>query len=112
MVDIVSRKLNEQITWWAVAPDGYGGDLCASPIVIAGRWEDRQESYVGQIDRRELISKAIVYCDRAISVGDYLARGDASSNLDPTVIVGPEKVQRYEKFPDLRSLEAMHKAVL
>lgn len=112
MVAIVNRMLNELVTWWPVSPDGMGGDVFGSPVLCNGRWEDRQETYVGQIDRRELVSKAIVYTDRAVSTGDWLAPGDQTANANPSTAPGAEKIQRYQKFPDLRSLEAMHKSIL
>jgi hypothetical protein len=64
------------------------------------------------VDRRELVSKAVVFLDRAVAVGDYLAPGDESANVDPTLVSTAEKVQRYQKFPDLRTLETLHKAIL
>lgn len=112
MVSIVNRGLKQQATWWATTPNGTGGDNFASPVVISCRWEDRQEIFVGQIDRREQLSKAKVFTDRAVSVGDYLALGDQSATPNPTVLVDADKVKRFEKFPDLRSLEAQYVSLL
>lgn len=112
MASIATRALEGQATWWATSPDGTGGDLYASPVLLACRWEDRQETYVGQLDRNQHVSKAIVFTDRAVSVGDYLAEGDHTSSLTPADLPNADKVQRYQKYPDLRNLEVLHKATL
>lgn len=112
MVAIAVRRLNQQVTWWPVGNDGFGGDTFSAPVLVMAFWEDRQETYVGSIDRRERVSKAIVFVDRAISVGDYLAQGDKTATSNPTLEPTADKVQRYQKFPDLRNLEALHKVIL
>jgi hypothetical protein len=112
VVAIATRSLNQQVTWWPVGNDGFGGDVFLSPVLVQAFWEDRQETYVGSIDRRERVSKAIVFVDRAVSVGDYLAQGDLTASLNPTTEPNADKVQRYQKFPDLRNLEALHKVIL
>ena len=110
---ILDGRLPHTLTWWRVnGNDGYGGDSIATPVVIKGRWEDRQETYYGTLDRRELISKAVVHVDRDISVGDYLYQGDQSATANPSAVVGALKVQRFDKIPDLRSLDAVRRAVL
>lgn len=112
MVAIATRGLKQSATWWAVSPDGTGGDVFASPVLVACRWEDRQESYIGQIDRREHVSKAIVYVDREVGLGDYLALGDQTATSDPSGLADADKVQRIQLFPDLRNVEAQYKATL
>jgi len=114
MVAIATRGLKQTATWWAVTPDGTGGDLFGAPVLVACRWENRQETYVGQIDRREHVSKAIVYVDREVAVGDYLALGDHSAVSSPVDLSGDiaDKIQRQQLFPDLRNIEAQYKAIL
>ena len=113
MVTIVNRGLKQAATWWAATPNGSGGDTFAAPVLVTCRWSDRQEVFIGQIDRREQVSKAIVHVDRAVSVGDYLAIGDQTSFIDPTVVgvIDADKIQRFEKI-HLRNLEVLYKAML
>jgi len=112
MRSILTGRLPHKLTWWSVTGgDGFGGDAFASPVVIDGRWEDRQETFYGALDRRELISKAVVHVDRDIAVGDYLYQGE-SALASPTTLSGALKVQRFDKVPDLRSLDAVRRAVL
>lgn len=113
MPSLLLGKLPHRLTWWRVTgPDGFGGDSFGTPVVIDGRWEDRQETFYGALDRRELISKAVVYVDRDMSVGDYLCQGNQSAQPNPTLVVGALKVQRYDKMPDLRNLDVVRRAVL
>lgn len=112
-MSFMSDKLMEDITWWSVtAGDGYGGDAVASPVLIKGRWEDRQEKYIGQIDRRELISNAIIFTDRDVAVGDYLCRGDQVAQVNPTLVGGAYKIQQFRRVSDLRNVEYVRRAVL
>ncbi len=112
MVSIVNRGLKQFATHWAVSPNGTGGDLFAQPVLLRCRWENRQETFVGQLDRKEQVSKSVVLTDRPVAVGDYLAYGDLLTVLDPTLESTADKVKRFQTFPDLRNLEAQHKSLL
>lgn len=112
-MSILEGKLPNKLTWWRVTGnDGFGGDSFASPVLIDGRWEDRQETFYGALDRRELISKAVVFVDRDMSVGDFLCRGDQVAQSSPVAVSGALKIQRYEKIPDLRNLDVVRRTVL
>ena len=113
VVAIASRGLKGVATWWATTPNGSGGDLFAAPVLIVCRWSDKQEKFVGQLDRIERVSKDVVYVDRHVAVGDYLAPGDQTSFADPTVIniTNADKILRFERVPDLRNLESLYKAI-
>lgn len=104
--------LKQKATWWSVAPDSFGGDIFGTPLLLDCRWESRSEVFIGQIDRRELVSNAVVFLDRDISVGDYLFEGDQTLVADPSGLAGSFKVQRFDKIPDLRNLEAVRRAIL
>jgi hypothetical protein len=112
MTFVTDRALDQDITWWAVSPDGYGGDAFAAPVLIQGRWQDRQELYIGQVDRSEHISKAMVFVDRDIAVGDYLCQGDQTAHSDPTVLGGAYKSQRFDSITDLRNANTLRRATL
>jgi len=110
---ILTGRLPHKLTWWRVTGgDGFGGDAFAAPQLIDGRWEDRQETFYGTLDRRELISKAVVFVNQDVAVGDYLCQGNNVASANPTVLAGALKIQRYDKTPDLRSLDAVRTAVL
>lgn len=105
---------NQKVTWWRVTGgDGFGGDVIAAPVLIGGRWQEKAETFIGQIDRRELISSAVVFLlDQDVGVGDYLANGDQTLTSNPSILVGAYKIQHYQKSPDLRSLEYVRKCFL
>ncbi len=112
MASIQRNTMNQQVTWWSVTPDGAGGDLFAAPVLAKCRWEDKSELYIGQIDRREHVSKSVVVLDRPVAVGDYLALDDQTLELDPSTLNGAHKIQRFQQLPDLRNLEVVNKAIL
>jgi hypothetical protein len=112
-MSFMTDKLPHDITWWSTsAGDGYGGDQFATPVLIKGRWEDRQEKYIGQLDRREAISQAIVFVDRDVAIGDYICLGNQVAQASPAVVTGAHKIQQFRRIPDLRNVETVRRAVL
>lgn len=109
------RNLRQTATWWATTPDGFGGDTFAAPIAIKCRWEDRNEvipELAGLPATKEKISKAIVYVDRDMVIGDYLGLGDLTASANPTLVTGPLKVQAFNKVTDLRNVSVLRRAKL
>lgn len=101
-------KMPHRATWWALsAGDGYGGDAFASPVVIDCRWEENKEVFTSQIDRREMVSQALIITDQLLGVGDYLCLGDQSSQANPSSVSGAFKIQRCQKMADLRAAESI-----
>lgn len=110
-----NRNLKQSVTWWAIAPDGFGGDTFAAPVVIKCRWEEKQEVIAelsGLPATKELMSKAVVFVDRDIKVGDYLCLGDKTPIANPTTVLGALKVQTYGFVTDLRNVSVLRKARL
>lgn len=110
---LTTGKLKDEATWWAVTGgNGFGGDAISAPVLIKCRWDEVQEVFIGQIDRRELISKAVVIVDRDMAVGDYLVKGDLTDQASPSGVPGAFKVQRWEKSADLRNADHVRMVVL
>lgn len=110
---LLTGKLRDTVTWWkTTGGSGFGGDSVATPIKLKAKWEEIQEVFIGQIDRRELVSKAVVYVDMDMSVGDYLALGDFTDQANPGLVAGAYKIQRWEKAADLRNADHVRFAVL
>jgi len=105
--------LPQDITYWApTGEDQYGQQTYAPPIIIKGRWEDRNEE-VTTIGGEAIVSAAIVYCDRDLAVDGYLALGDVTAAQNPTLL--PDRaapIQAFQHIPDLRNVSADRKAVL
>lgn len=112
-VSMIANKLPQQATWWSVtAGDGFGGDVVAPPVLLNCRWQDVSETMRSHLDSREFVSRAVVYLDTDIAVGDYLCLGDQTVQTDPATVNGAWKVERWNKTPDLRNLDFVRKAVL
>jgi hypothetical protein len=107
------KSLNQDVTAWAVTPDGWGGDEFGTPQLIKGRWEDTNEVFQNRTrEERELVSKAVVFLDTQLKVGDILYLGDMSSLANPSNLEGAFKIQLFEKVTDLRSATSVNMAVL
>lgn len=110
-MSLTSNAMVHDATLWEVTVDGYGGYAFGLPTPIKVRWEQREEIFVGRLNRTELVSKAVVYMDRDVVVGDFLYLGK-SKELNPASVNGAYQVQRFDKSTDLRGLQSVRKAVL
>lgn len=110
-MNILSKGLKQDATWWASTSDAFGGFTFGAPVSVKVRWEDRNEVFVGPLDKSERVSAAVVYLDRDVGLFDYLYLG-VSVASDPTAVAGARKVERFDKIPDLRNLQVMRKAFL
>jgi hypothetical protein len=105
------RNLNQPLTYWGSATDGYGGYTFTDPVVIYGRWEERSELFRTD-DGEQLTSRAVVFVDTDVGIGGYLCEGDHSADPDPTVVAGAQQIRQFSKIPDLRRLGYARKAYL
>lgn len=110
----IDRNLREEITWWkntGADPDRSGGFSFASPVVVRGRYEDYEENETDG-DIRTIESQSTVYLDRDVDEEDYLARGDYTSEADPTELRDAFQVRRVSRLTDLRNLDVHYRAWL
>ncbi len=112
MLQVQLKKLNDQATLWVVTPDGFGGDTFATPVLLDCRWEDRSVVFSSPIDRREHVSNSVVFTESDVALGDYLAQGDLTANATPLLLEASFKVQRFDKFDDLRGRATLRRALL
>lgn len=107
------RDHPNDITYWAIATqDGYGGYTFPAPVVVKGRWEEKQELF-RDAKGDEAMSQAIVYVDTDVVLRGYLAEGDQTATADPTQLPGQAyEIKQYLKIPDLRGNEVERKAIL
>lgn len=108
----INKNLRQEATWWAVSPNGFGGDTFAAPVKIKCRWEDRQELVPDMEGTTSFISNAMVFVDRDIPIGSVLILGDSSGVADPTTLKGSFKVRRMDKVTDLRSANTVRRVTL
>jgi len=105
-----ARYFPQEITWWARnATDKFGQYTYSAPVVIKGRWEEKNELFRNRAGDEE-VSAAVVYVDRNIEVGDYLMLG-VSKSMNVT-LVDAQEVKKFMSTPDIRTLSNVRKAIL
>jgi hypothetical protein len=110
-----ARNLKQDVTHWPVTgTDGYGGFTFGAPVLLKGRWEDKQELFINQ-DSETVLSQAIAYFNTDLESGDYLALGDFAEIdvpiLDPSAL-DAFRIRNYSKVTDLGALVALRKVWL
>lgn len=106
-----NRQLRQRLTaWGSPVPDGFGGSLFASRIVMAGRWEDKQELFTDAAGEQAL-SSAVVYPAVDVEIGGYLALGESAA-ADPMKVSGARRIRQFAKSPSLNGREFERKAWL
>jgi hypothetical protein len=107
-----AQHLNQELTHWAVSgSDGFGGFTYAAPIVLEGRWEDKNELFIS-FDQEQVVSRAIVYLDADIDDGDFLALDDQTATADPGTLDTAFRVRMTGSVVDLRNTQTLYKAWL
>lgn len=109
---ILDDVLPHDVTYWAVTgDDGFGGFTFASPVLIKGRWEDRNQTSVGEAGRTQL-SRSTVFLNQDVAEHDYLYLGDATANPIPTDVDGAFPIMEFQKISDLGNADYVRKALL
>jgi len=104
-------KLEDQITYWeSNGSNRYGEETFAAPVITRARWEDRQEQ-VRTPSGDILISKAVVFVEDAMKIGDMVAKGDFTGISDPSM-AGASEVQHTFSIPSMRTNQMEHRIVL
>ena len=117
-MSLSSRLLNDAITHWpAPTSDGYGGFTFGTPVLLAGRWEEKQELFRDAAGR-ETVSQAHVFVSGDVAEGDYLACGDFRTTANPTTGgagsngIGAHPIRSYSRSTNLRNTDSVRKAIL
>jgi hypothetical protein len=102
---IVNRMRQQVCVWWKMTgTDEFGAPVFEAPVEITCRWEWKRMKVV--MPRYETFtSKAKVYVERPIEVGDYLYLGSLSEiagETDPRVIKDAVRVKKYGEISNLR----------
>lgn len=102
------QALTDCVTVWPTSTDEFGGHAFGEPIHLNARWQNSQEKYV-KLDGNEHVSRAVVYLDCDVSLGDFIAQGELSG--DP-ISQGALEIQAFASTHDLRRLQTIRKAIL
>ena len=106
------RDHPQDITHWPTpTKDGFGGFTFVAPVLLKGRWEDKQELFRVK-NGEEVLSEAVVYIDTDVVIGDYIAENDQTATADPTTLQEAHQVRQFIKIPDLRQTDFERKAML
>jgi hypothetical protein len=112
-MSLTNRNLKHEITYWGpqTSIDGYGVASMAAPVLIKGHWEDSNQE-VQSPTGSTFISRAVVYADRDLIIGGYLAQGDQTAYADPHAVDSAWEIQAYGSRTDIRNLAKERKAFL
>lgn len=102
--------------WWkrSAAPDEFGEFTFDYPVEISCRWVDQ----IGEFRNAKgeaLNSKAVVYVDRPMNVGDMLQKGEMDTGTtptDPRPELGALPIIAFGDTPDLDNIEHLYTAHL
>lgn len=111
----VIKKMRKQMAtlWVRTTPDAFGKFAFAPPVGIKCRWDDKLGEFKDKTGQ-SFGSKATVYTDRVVHVGDKLKKG----GLDSTTLDSPLKdkeafeVIATEDIPNFKAKEFLHVAYL
>ena len=107
----INELLKQTVTYWAPSSmSGWGGETFASPVAIDGRWEDKQELFIDS-KGQEVRSNAVVYVDQDVDLGGFLYLGTSTAS-DPTTVDGAREIRAFQKSPNIKATEFIHKAWL
>lgn len=100
--------------WAPGAADGFGGVGYAAPIAIVCRWQTTVVMFRdGQ--GRQVASEAVVYPDRVLEIGGYLALTtfeDEALYTAPSDVDGAKEIRWVGASPDLGGVEQLNKVIL
>jgi hypothetical protein len=106
----MTPNLHQDLTYWTVSADGFGGYSFGVPKTLKGRWEDKSELFTSGYGK-EMVSKAIVYLDTDVTLDGYLMLG-TTTVADPTTLPGAYQVAAFRKVPNLGAVRFERKAYL
>ena len=101
---------NSVTLWKATGTDGYGEESFNAPILIDARWEDHVEN-LRLINGEEYTSKAVVWTDSKLELGDRVAQGDYTAVADPNMASAYE-VREHKSVPSMRTNQTEWRAIL
>lgn len=109
---MLQNAYTQKVTYWAEsAIDGFGNRSYNPPTVFIGRWEDRTDltiAFEGEVKP----SKAIVYLQQDVALGDFLALGDRTVTTDPTTLTDAYVIKVFVKMPSISGGEFIRKVML
>jgi hypothetical protein len=114
-LSVIKKMRKQKAIYWQrdVAPNRFGQFTFAAPIEIDCRWDDVIEEFLDPRGETQS-SRALVYVDRVMLVGDRLKRGEMDSETpdDPLTIQDAFAIRRFDQNPNFRNTENLLTAFL
>lgn len=114
-VRVAIRTMKGTAVYWGFAGlDAFGKPTYEDPVVIACRWDDVQEEFIGPNGDRE-VSTARLIVDRDLEVKGVLYQGTLSSTVDaddPKDNDGAWEIRLFRKTPDFKGGKYLREAYL
>lgn len=110
---IVTMRQQKAVWWKRLTPNEEGEFTYDAPVEIDCRWEDVAQEFMNSKGQKEM-SKATVYVDRLMEVGDRLKEGaiDSNTTVSPLTDNDAFEIQRFDKMPNRRNTETLLTAIL
>ena len=112
---IIAKMRRQRAILWERAPgyDAEGRPAYLWPVEIACRWDDenREERDArGQL----FVTRAVVYVDRVLKLGDVLKKGalDSTTPAIPDGIEGAYPIRAFRETPDFKARNFLYTALL
>jgi hypothetical protein len=113
-MSVITRMRKQQAVWWGQtdAPDSFGVPRLNVPVQILCRWDDETVEFIGK-DGTPQVSKAVVYVDRDMQIGDILWLGsiaNIATSQAPRVNAGWVEIKGWKKNPNFKASEFLRTA--
>lgn len=104
----LSRKLNQTAVYWGnPINDGQGGRTFDDPVEISVRWEQRQELFVDDSNKK-VTSRVVLYLAQDVMVGGFMFLGtlnDISSaeEADPLTLQNALVIRNFQSVSNVKA---------
>lgn len=114
-MSLITDMRKQKAVWWkrSTRPDKFGAYTFADPVEIDCRWTDQVGEFRNAKGEAQN-SKAVVYVDRVMSIGDMLMKNEMNSNTpdNPKPEFGAMPIIAWEDTPDFDAVEHLYTAHL
>jgi len=111
---IITKMRRQKAVWWKrLSPDRYGRPTFALPVEVDCRWEEDAREFLSPKGEK-LVSQAVVYVDRPMTVGDRLRLGELDSTIpnNPLALNDTFEIRQFTQLPNLKVTETLYTAYL
>jgi len=103
-------KYLEKVTYWTKGSlDKFGNPTWNGPTTTNCRWEEVSELFV-TTDGKTESSRARVYLDPKLNIGDYVYRG--KSNESSPIDAGADEIKQYFEVRNVNGTKRERKVIL